>query len=165
MFTCLRRQSPCRLCPTVNGVARFGKPPVATGKMQTFGERLRAAREKRGLDQEQLGEKLGHKDGTQVSRWESDARAPRLHQVVALVEVLGIDGGWLLTGEGRPEPRRPGEAEARLEAVELVLGGQVDPADVIELATVDEGERERLRELYRRAQELGELDVERPGAG
>lgn len=47
-------------------------------------------REKRGLTQEQLGERLGVSDVT-VSRWETGKRRPDLATLAAIAEAIGIE--------------------------------------------------------------------------
>lgn len=103
-------------------------------------------------------------DEKNVQRWVSGQSKTIPADFIGRCEAKGFASArWLLTGDGPPEPHKPGEAESIVQAVGLVLGGKVDPADVIELATVGAEDRERLRALYRRAQELGELPGPGPG--
>jgi transcriptional regulator with XRE-family HTH domain len=53
------------------------------------GERLKELREKAGLTQTELAEKVGVKRDA-VARWEAGAREPGWSNVVALAEALGV---------------------------------------------------------------------------
>ena len=55
--------------------------------MNTFGERLRAAREARGVTQEVIGFEVGVTKAT-VSKWETGRSEPTLSQLAMLAEVL-----------------------------------------------------------------------------
>lgn len=57
--------------------------------MNTFGERLRAAREARGLTQQALGFDVGVTDAT-ISKWEKGRSEPTLAQLAMLAELLGV---------------------------------------------------------------------------
>ncbi len=66
----------------------------------TVGERLRKAREKRGLSQSQVAERLSKTQPT-IHEWESDKSLPRTAEVRAVAEVYGL----------RPEMLLPAPAE------------------------------------------------------
>lgn len=77
-----------------------------TPTFNTFGARLRAAREAAGYSRGELARRL-HAAGTPaevvtVYRWERGQRAPRRRHVEALADVLGVEPDWLLTGTGEP---------------------------------------------------------------
>ncbi len=55
----------------------------------TFGAKLRAARDKAGLTQQQLADRVGI-NRVVLARWETDAREPSIGSVLALAEALGI---------------------------------------------------------------------------
>jgi transcriptional regulator with XRE-family HTH domain len=79
---------------------------------EPFGTRLRSLRERAGLSQAQLAEKVGT-DQTHVSRWERNVAAPDLATVRQLAAALGVYAVELLIGS-RPKPRdwgRGGAAE------------------------------------------------------
>jgi transcriptional regulator with XRE-family HTH domain len=61
----------------------------------TVGEVLRKAREKRGLTQLQVAEKLGKTQPT-VQAWESDKTLPRTDEVRDVAEVYGLRPEQLL---------------------------------------------------------------------
>jgi len=68
-----------------------------------FAERLRELRERVGLTQEELGEKIGAKRTT-VSSWELAYRIPELVAVYRLAEFFGVSIDYLL---GRTDDSRP----------------------------------------------------------
>ena len=77
---------------------------------ETFAERLRQAMAEKGLKQTDLvreaarGEKLGK---SQVSQYVSGKVVPRANVVSLLAALLGVDAGWLATGEGARAAARP----------------------------------------------------------
>ena len=78
---------------------------------ETFAERLRRAMAEKGLKQTDLvheasarGEKLGK---SQVSQYVSGKVVPRANVVSLLAALLGVDAGWLATGEGTRAAARP----------------------------------------------------------
>jgi transcriptional regulator with XRE-family HTH domain len=86
----------------VHGVMRTStRPPRrrAPKHPQTLGERLWAARERRGFTQRALGLRLGVGQAA-VSAWEKDVTQPRDSAWPLLVEVLGLSLHALETGEG-----------------------------------------------------------------
>jgi len=64
-----------------------------------FALRLRDARSKAGLTQEQLGEKLGFKGNTAIYRFEAGVSSPSIKILIELASVLDIDLHWLITGK------------------------------------------------------------------
>lgn len=90
---------------------------------QTLGDRIRIARHLRGLTQRELSSRLGLTERTgfsQVSRWENEHREPGALIVAKMVEVLQIDGHWLLTGHGVPDLRDE-EARGVLETIRRMV--------------------------------------------
>lgn len=65
----------------------------------TFGDRVAAARDARGLSQADLARKLGVKSRT-VAGWEDDLIEPRANKLNMLAGVLNVSLMWLLNGEG-----------------------------------------------------------------
>ena len=77
----------------------------------TFGEKLQALRQRAGMSQDALAERL-QVSRQAVSRWERDETMPETDKVVALADIFGVTTDYLL----RPPPES-GEAEgARLPA-------------------------------------------------
>ena len=73
----------------------------------TFGDRMAAARERLGLSQAQLAQRLGVKLPT-IQGWEADRAEPRANRMQMLAGLLDVPLVWLMTGEGTGVP--PGEA-------------------------------------------------------
>ena len=65
----------------------------------TFGERLQALRQRAGMSQDALAERLGVSRQA-VSRWERDETMPETDKVVALADMFGVTTDYLL----RPQP-------------------------------------------------------------
>ncbi|WP_417723447.1 helix-turn-helix domain-containing protein [Salipiger sp.] len=80
----------------------------------TFGDRVAAARDAAGMDQEQLARRLGVKLKT-LQAWEDDLSEPRANRLQMLSGLLGVSMPWLLTGEGDGPPP-PDEAATPLPA-------------------------------------------------
>ena len=69
--------------------------------LTTFGDRLRYARQFRGLNASQLGERAKLKSVSHVGILErTRAESPRIETAKALAEALNITLVWLITGEG-----------------------------------------------------------------
>jgi transcriptional regulator with XRE-family HTH domain len=68
--------------------------------MTTFAQRLRSARNERGLTQVQLIAAIGayHKDT--ISRYEHSTLTPQLHTFTRLCDALGVSADWLLGRDG-----------------------------------------------------------------
>ncbi|MGI8405297.1 MAG: helix-turn-helix domain-containing protein [Thermomicrobiales bacterium] len=68
--------------------------------MTTIGQRLRDARERRFMTQEELGKRANVQSVT-ISRIENDRQAsrPRISTIRKLAEALGDDPGWIMFGE------------------------------------------------------------------
>ena len=87
-----------------------------------IGERIRFARERAGLTQEQLGKYLGLA-GSQVTRLEKGRRKVTIVELQVLASILNKSLTWLLTGEtpaneqARPDRKPiPTEAQKEVEA-------------------------------------------------
>jgi len=92
------------------------------GSRPAFGERLAEARERAGLTQQQLGERLGV-DQRVITYWERVPVALRAEQLAELADALGVSADYLIGREsalkrngGGPvgRARRVFEAVARL---------------------------------------------------
>ena len=71
--------------------------------LNNFCERLKYAREKKEITQDELSKKLGLDKNVQLSRWENGVRTPRLITAQKLAEVLNVRLEWLLHGTGDME--------------------------------------------------------------
>ncbi len=65
----------------------------------TFGDRLAAARETAGMEQEALAKRLGVQLKT-LQGWENDLSEPRANRLQMLAGLLNVPMVWLITGEG-----------------------------------------------------------------
>lgn len=92
--------------------------------MDTFGSRLRYARNAKGLTQQELADALGI-NRVNVSTWESNATKPETSRIPELVELLGIDEGWLFSAKGDAPKKIEGASRSKKPAVELVPGSQL----------------------------------------
>lgn len=70
----------------------------------TFERRLEWAIENAPESREELAAKLGTAS-TRFPEWTHRRRRPSLKYMLQFPGVLGVDGHWLLTGEGSPEPK------------------------------------------------------------
>lgn len=70
----------------------------------TFGEKLQRLRQKAGLSQDALAERL-NVSRQAVSRWERNETMPETEKVVALAELFGVSTDYLL----RDQPERQAE--------------------------------------------------------
>jgi transcriptional regulator with XRE-family HTH domain len=89
----------------VEGMAA-GRP--AKQARTTFGERLASARERAGLTQLQLAEKLGTSQRV-ITYWEREPVALRAEQLAALAGALGVTTDFLV-GRVASKPRGQGPA-------------------------------------------------------
>lgn len=73
----------------------------------TFGEKLQGLRQRAGMSQDALAEKL-NVSRQAVSRWERDETMPETEKVVALANLFGVSTDYLLRDqpEQQAEPRQ-----------------------------------------------------------
>lgn len=64
-----------------------------------FGERLREARVRSGMNQDQLG-KAAYATRNSISSWENGHTIPSALSAKLLAEALHVSIGWLVGGEG-----------------------------------------------------------------
>ena len=64
-----------------------------------FGERMRAARKKAGMNQSELAKFL-HVSQNAISKWENGHTMPNAHHIYLMTKALGVSAGWLIAGEG-----------------------------------------------------------------
>lgn len=72
--------------------------------MDTFGERLRFARERRQISQSALARSIGVKPQS-ISEMETEPRAAASKHAVALAHALGVSAAWLAEGTGEIDMR------------------------------------------------------------
>lgn len=102
-----------------------------------FASRLRAARERQGLNQTELGRLIGVEQ-QQINRWESGRNVPNIETAVILARALEVTSDYLLglvdsfTGRAEiedsltPEERRVLNAMRRgdkVDAIKVIVGG------------------------------------------
>ena len=84
-----------------------------TREQGRMGERIRAARRKRGLSQADLAQRLGVSQPA-VANWESGAHDPRHIILGKLAETLDVSRTWLSEGDARTTPPGPETASGYL---------------------------------------------------
>lgn len=97
----------------------------------TKGERIKAARERRGLTQSALAEKMGIPYQS-ISQWERNVRNPKYETVKKIAAALDCDPEWLQTGVTDKEFR------ASLEELSGAVKKALHPAplnEIIQAAT------------------------------
>ena len=62
----------------------------------SLGERIRKARDSKGLKQSELAELIEVKSAGGISKWEKDINKPDADKIIKLCEVLGISASYLL---------------------------------------------------------------------
>jgi len=65
-----------------------------------IGKRLRIVRESKGISQVELGNHLGIQF-QHVSKYERGESVPTWENLIKLIELLGVNINWLLTGKGK----------------------------------------------------------------
>lgn len=100
--------------------------------VDTFGSRLKHARERLDISQETLAQRAGTTLQT-VWRWENDKVEPKISGISSLAEVLGVDERWLAFGELGGETEEPDALAAFLETR---LGKTATPGEVADLRTL-----------------------------
>ena len=100
----------------------------------TFGEKLQSLRQRAGMSQDQLAERL-QVSRQAVSRWERDETMPETDKVVALADIFGVTTDYLLrpqpesseaetekpSRERTPESARPHQAEDTLGRLSYLI--------------------------------------------
>ena len=88
-----------------------------------FGGRLKRAIDASPLDQKRLAEVLGVREAT-VTAWVKGT-PPKGEHLLRLPGMLGVNGHWLLTGEG--DMRLPeGDEGMRLHVIGRIANGELD---------------------------------------
>ena len=75
----------------------------------TFGEKLQSLRQRSGMSQDALAERL-QVSRQAVSRWERDETMPETDKVVALADIFGVTTDYLLRpqpAQAEPEEKQP----------------------------------------------------------
>ena len=77
-------------------------------------QRLRAAREKRGISRRDLASRLGGDKYSTLSKIEEGESMPGIDTVELLARALGVSAGWLAYGEGVAPEWAQAEDEKRI---------------------------------------------------
>lgn len=78
----------------------------------TFGEKLQSLRQKAGMSQDALAERL-EVSRQAVSRWERDETMPEPDKIVVLADLFGVTTDYLLRREQSAEPTEPPVAQEK----------------------------------------------------
>ena len=106
----------------------------------TFGDRLAAARQAKGLDVDGLSEKLGV-DVRTVKVWERDADMPHANRIQMLAGLLNVSMVWLVSGEGNgtsevadtfERPSGINDALGEISQLKAILLGAVEKLEKLE---------------------------------
>lgn len=91
-----------------------------------IGENIRYHRQRLGLSQKELGEKLGGISQQQIGRWENGNKNPKIETQIKIASALGVPVlllndslGWLKDAEYKP-------LEKKLEQIGYTLGYNED---------------------------------------
>jgi transcriptional regulator with XRE-family HTH domain len=93
-------------------------------KRPDWADRIRRAREEKGITQRDLVKKF-KSNQTTIVYYETGKRQPRIGYLLALMDETGVTGEWLLTGKGGMY----GEEKKKVtkeEAIEALYGDKVD---------------------------------------
>lgn len=84
--------------------------------METFGDRMRLARKKAGLTQEQVARHVGERSHASVGHWETGRHPPTLQNLVTAAELYQVSVDWLIWGGSEME-----SLEARIRRIPSIL--------------------------------------------
>jgi transcriptional regulator with XRE-family HTH domain len=122
------------------------------GKRPDWAERIRKAREKKGITQRELVKRFGSNQTT-IVYYETGKREPRIGYLMDLIKETGVTGEWLLTGKGGMYGEEK-KIITKEEAIEALFG---DKADEVVLYMIEAIKDPFLRAiLYTRASEYKE---------
>lgn len=130
--------------------------------MNTVGERIKEARQEKGLSQEELARIIGSTKSA-ISRYESGKRKPNLEQLKDIARALNADIVYLISGQTSAEVERgiliQAEAEAKYHAKVRFTEAEIWKTRVNEIGKYmaklsDEGQIEAVK----RVKELTQLD-------
>lgn len=111
----------------------------------TFGDRLEAAREAKGLTIEGLAQKIGVELST-LEAWESDADSPRASRIQMLAGLLNVSIIWLISGESNgtqnvadtyDRPAGVNDALGEITQLKATLLGAVEKLEALETRLLD----------------------------
>ena len=106
----------------------------------TFGNRLNAARETKGLTVNSLAEKIGTDIAT-IETWIDDTDAPRANQIQMLAGMLNVSIIWLISGEDNgtshiadsyERPTGINDALGEIAQLKATLSGALEKLEALE---------------------------------
>jgi len=118
----------------------FDKNDHFNETVATFGDRLEAARDAKGLTLDGLAEKLGV-DARTVEAWEADVDEPRANRIQMLAGLLNVSIVWLISGEGSgtshvadtyDRPTGVNDALGEISQLKETLSGALDKLEKLE---------------------------------
>ena len=127
----------------------------------TFGERLRAARKRRGLSQSQLS-KLCGLHVSPISQYERGTHSPELHNLVILADALKVSTDYLC---GRPVRKRPAAVLRTLRMLDELTPDYLNRAELAVLQLLRECDDERWPDIWNSAVEWARRKNEQNGTG
>jgi transcriptional regulator with XRE-family HTH domain len=101
--------------PYSGDMANMGRP--TSRKRTDFGERILQARERLGISQKQLADKVGVSQRV-LSWWEREPVALKTEQLAALADALNVSADFLLGREAKP-PKGKGPKGRMLQLFEV----------------------------------------------
>ena len=99
----------------------------------TFGDRVAAAREQAGLNQEALAKHLGIRLNT-LKDWEEDLSEPRANRLSMLAGLLNVSMMWLINGEGEGIDAPSDDLMGATEMSELLVEMRALRSDMLKKA-------------------------------
>ena len=99
----------------------------------TFGDRVAAAREQAGLNQEALAKHLGIRLNT-LKDWEEDLSEPRANRLSMLAGLLNVSMMWLINGEGEGIDAPSDDLMGAMEMSELLVEMRALRSDMLKKA-------------------------------
>ena len=90
--------------------------------MTTTGDRIRAARLKRGMSAEELAKKVGYSTQSGIANLENRATGRGGYKLAQIAEVLGVSLGWLMSGDKIEEfEAKPALSEYEKQSISSTL--------------------------------------------
>jgi transcriptional regulator with XRE-family HTH domain len=97
-------------------------------KRPDWAQRIKEARENKGISQRELVKRLGINQ-TSLVHYETGKREPRIGYLIGLIRETGVNGNWLLTGKGEMY----GEGKKIITKEEAIKALFADKADEVVL--------------------------------
>ena len=135
-------------------------PPSSTTK--SFGRRLKAVREERGLSQSKLGKRC-QLTVSELSRYENGSVTPSIDKLVRIAQALKVSADTLLFADGPPALEQPRNLKLWSVFVELERMANADQETVVQVIEAMAAKRQMKEMLVQYGQAIqrrrGERDV------